>query len=207
MVQLGVSIGIFGEVELHTEFEGLRSDIFVHLLQEAAALAIGNTIEEFFGFDGVFGLGGNRMRGGSLVRTDAPLLVLDQIQPGLIFDILVGVLAQTGHKCGERLVEPEVIPPNHSDQVAEPLMRDFVHDHVLEPEFPGPCGLCLEQNHFGIGDAPHVFHGAEVILRADNVVHFLVRILSVHEFRVEADRVVLNTEKFFCVFLRQVFLE
>ena len=33
------------------------------------------------------------------------------------------------HPRGKALVEPEVVPPLHGDQVAEPLVRELVGDH------------------------------------------------------------------------------
>lgn len=33
----------------------------------------------------------------------------------------------------ERLVEPEVVPPLHGDQVAEPLVREFMAHHCRHP--------------------------------------------------------------------------
>ena len=37
-----------------------------------------------------------------------------------------GVLAEDLHERGERLVQPDALPPLHGDEVAEPHVRDLV---------------------------------------------------------------------------------
>ena len=41
------------------------------------------------------------------------------------------------NKCGESLVEPQIGPPLHDNQVAEPLMRQLVANHDYHPLFLG----------------------------------------------------------------------
>jgi hypothetical protein len=36
------------------------------------------------------------------------------------------------HPRGEALIEPQVVPPRHRHQVAEPLVRDFVRDDAID---------------------------------------------------------------------------
>jgi hypothetical protein len=35
------------------------------------------------------------------------------------------------HEAGERLVQPDVVPPGHRDEVAEPLVRQLVRDQAV----------------------------------------------------------------------------
>ena len=74
------------------------------------------------------------------------------------------------HPVGEALVEPDVVPPRRRDQIAEPLVRQFVrHDHSE--------GLLVAGGRTGgkiddavvIGVRPGVLHGARHDRRADLV--------------------------------------
>ena len=96
--------------------------------QEAAALLVGDAVERALGL----ALGGDRlvdrMGAGAGVEVHRPLTAF----VGLERDPPLGMeaLARLGrHPLGERLVEPEVVPPGHGHQVAEPLVRDLVR-HV-----------------------------------------------------------------------------
>src|SRR2546422_6427376 len=52
-------------------------------------------------------------------------------QPGV--PIRVEALRGLGrHPRGEPLVQPQVVPPRHRDQVAEPLVRDLVRDDAVD---------------------------------------------------------------------------
>ena len=70
------------------------------------------------------------------------------------------------HPAGETFVQPQVIPPGHGDEVAEPLVRHFVGDdfeHFLTVRFGG--GLRIEQEMvLRIEDRAPVLHGAALDL-------------------------------------------
>ena len=67
-----------------------------------------------------------------------------------------------GHPGRERLVEPQVVPPHHRDQVAEPLVRELVGDHLRDALLHVErCGGRIEQQrHLAKGDRPGVLHRA-----------------------------------------------
>ncbi len=66
------------------------------------------------------------------------------------------------HPGGERLVEPDVVPPGHGDEVAEPLVRELVRHDVRErAPLAFGCPLGVEQQEpFAEGDEPDVLHRA-----------------------------------------------
>ena len=78
---------------------------------------------------GVVHVGADRVRVRQRVERERRALARLEVVPhaprGLpVVDDLVG------HPRGERLVQPEVVPPRHRHQVAEPLVRELVRDHL-----------------------------------------------------------------------------
>src|ERR1700722_5529697 len=64
------------------------------------------------------------------------------------------------HPAGEAFVEPEVVPPSHGDQVAEPLMRHFMGNHLkhqLAVTFGGTLGI-KEKMLLRIEDRTPILH-------------------------------------------------
>ena len=67
------------------------------------------------------------------------------------------------HERGERLVEPDAVPPAHGDQVAEPHVGQLVVDHVghaLQLLLRGALRV-HQQQHLPEGDAAQVLHRSE----------------------------------------------
>ena len=67
------------------------------------------------------------------------------------------------HERGERLVEPDAVPPPHGHEVAEPHVGELVGDDVgdaLQLGLGGRVGVD-EQQHLAEGDAAEVLHGPE----------------------------------------------
>ena len=91
---------------------------------------------------------------------------------------LKGVGGHGGHEGGERLVQPNAVPPAHGDQVAKPHVGDFVRNDICGPHEFGLRGLLPvdEQQHLPEGDAADVFHGAEGEVRNGHEVEFLIRV-------------------------------
>jgi hypothetical protein len=82
------------------------------------------------------------------------------------------------HPGGEGLVEPEVVPPAHRDQVAEPHVRQLVRDDHLRPEampLAGAAGLGVQQEQaLPERDQAGVLHGARGEVRHPHQVEFVV---------------------------------
>ena len=86
---------------------------------------------------------------------------------------------QVGHVLGEGLVEPEVVPPAHGDEVAEPHVGELVQhgDGAALDLGVGDLGaedVALEDGH-GAG----VLHGAGVELGHEELVVLLERVRAV----------------------------
>ena len=71
-----------------------------------------------------------------------------------------GVHGQHFHERGERLVEPQAVPPTHRHQIAEPHMGVFMGDHVGDALALGVSGrrLVHEQGGLAEGDGAEVLH-------------------------------------------------
>src|SRR5215469_13890321 len=66
------------------------------------------------------------------------------------------------HPGSEALVEPDVVPPFHGDEIAEPLMSHLMCDDAGDRLFQidGALLLINQQNHFAEGDAAGILHGS-----------------------------------------------
>ncbi len=83
------------------------------------------------------------------------------------------------HPGGERLVEPDVVPPGRGDQISEPLVGELVGRHLGVP--PSPRRPLLvgpgERERLGEGDQAHVLHRPELHGEGDGQhVELLVRV-------------------------------
>ena len=82
------------------------------------------------------------------------------------------------HEGGERLVEPDPVPPLHGDEVAEPHVGELVGDHVhdvLELALRGVLRVG-EQQRLPEGDAAEVLHGPEREVGDGHEVHRVARV-------------------------------
>ena len=102
--------------------------------------------------------------------------------------MLVGVV--TGYS-REALVKPEVVPPLHRNHVAEPLMRDLMHDRdrTIHDCSVRQCGQTLRAHHIlREHDAPSTFHSCITDHRTQNQVKFAKRVRMAENDLVEVDR-------------------
>ena len=84
-----------------------------------------------------------------------------------------------GREAGERLVQPEVVPPAHGDQVAEPHVRHLVQDRVGAPLVRVVGDLRAEDVVVEERDAGRVLHRAGVELGHEQLVVLVERIAVV----------------------------
>ena len=168
--QLGVAPLVLAEVPLEALAEGVLAHPGHQLLQRRGALEVGDAVEVEPDGVGVDDVGGDGVGGRQLVLGHgAGLGAGGEADPGVGE---AGGLGQGvgGHVGGEALVEPQVVPPPHGDQVAEPHVGHLVQEGV-GPALVGGLGLAGAEHHVLVeGDAARVLHGAEVELGHEELV-------------------------------------
>ncbi len=114
----------------------------------------------------------DRVRGGMCVHAHRLLMRVVLPRPDLPAGIeFVGGLVL--HPGGEALVEPDIVPPAHGDEIAGPLMRHFMRDVGVDAFARGGIGRFVVEQHAVIDerDGAPVFHrtGFEIAGNGDQV--------------------------------------
>ena len=172
----GVAPRVRGEVAAQPGQERLQPDVGDELLEHRRALGVGDAVEVDLDGLQVGDVGGHRVGGGQLVLPVGPaLLDVGERRPRL--GVLGGVgLAEHRRERGERLVEPQVVPPAHGDEVAEPHVRHLVQHGLGAPlvhraRDAGAEDVVLEER-----DGGRVLHRARVELRHEQLVVLAERV-------------------------------
>ncbi len=168
----GVAPGVLLEVGAHALEEGVLADVGHQLLEHRGALGVGDAVEVDLDVLQVVDLGHDRVGGRQLVLPVRPgLHLVGEGGPG------VGPpgagrlgLADRLGVGGERLVQPEVVPPLHGDEVAEPHVGELVQDRRGAGLVRGVGHLGPEHVLVAQGDGARVLHRAGVELRHEQLV-------------------------------------
>ncbi len=174
--ELGVAEGVVLEVLPDAGDEGVQADPGDELLEHRRALGVGDHVEVDLDGVQVDVVGRDRVRRGQLVGAVAGLLA-GVGEAGPRVGVLGGLgLAPVAGPLGERLVEPEVVPPLHGHQVAEPHVRHLVGDdrraELEERARLARAGEVLVAQ----GHAAGVLHRAHVVLRHVELVVLVERV-------------------------------
>ena len=108
---------------------------------------------------------------------------------------MVGFLGAEGtHEVCEGFLEPQVVPPFHGDEVAEPHVCHFVADGV-GAAFEVVLGCAGDEDVvFGEGDQAGVLHGADVVFGNEGLLVLGVRVGVVEEVLEEVQAVLGDLE-------------
>ena len=128
VAELGVAVCMFREVGGDAGEEGVDSHPRNELLEHRSALGVGDAVEvHLHGLEILDGRD-HGMGRGQLVLAVGPAL-LHGLERGPGFGPLRGLgRRDSGRPFGEGLIQPEVVPPFHGDEVAEPHVGEFVQD-------------------------------------------------------------------------------
>ena len=168
--QARVAPGVVLEVVAQTAQEVGLADERHELLERRGALGVGDAVEVGVHRLQVNHVSGDRVGGGQLILPVRPRLALvGECRPSIGEAGRVGVREVAG-PLGEGLVEPQVIPPAHRDQVAEPHVRHLVQDRVRAGlvrgiRHPRPEDVVLPER-----DTACVLHRTSVKLRHKELV-------------------------------------
>ncbi len=157
--------------------EPLLAEVPLDHPEHRAALLVGDEVERLARLGHVADLRTDRVRRAQGVEVQRPRLALIELEPDapgrvpLIHDL-------ERHPGGERLVEPQVVPPGHRDPVAEPLVRELVRDHLGDPLLLRERGglRVEEQRDLAVGDEAGVLHRARLELRQADLVELPERV-------------------------------
>ena len=161
----GVAPGVPVEVAAHAGEEGVLAEVGRELAQRGGALGVGDAVEVEQGRAVVGHRTGDRVGGREGVGAVAPRLAGErEVLPRAV---VVGgaVGGEHPHVLREGLVEPEVVPPPHRHQVAEPHVRELVGDDLgAEPALAARRTAPRDEVLVGEGDQAGVLHrpGVEV---------------------------------------------
>ncbi|SHW85491.1 Uncharacterised protein [Mycobacteroides abscessus subsp. abscessus] len=183
----GVVVRVIAEVVAQARQERLQPDVGHQLLEHAGALGVGDAVEVDLDGRQVGDVGGHRVGGRQLVLPVGPgLLHIREGGPGLL--VLGGLgLAQHRGEGREGLVEPQVIPPLHGDEVAEPHVGHLVQHGLGAPLVRvardlGAEDVVLQERH-GAG----VLHGTRVELGHEQLVVLAERVRRAEVLVVEGE--------------------
>ena len=128
--QRRVAPGVRGEILPHAVQEILPPDVGHELLEHGRALGVRDPVEVHLHRGDVTDIGGDRVGRGQLILPVGPGLVqLRERGPGGRPPGRLGLRERAGPG-GKGLVQPQVVPPAHRDQVAEPHVRHLVQDRL-----------------------------------------------------------------------------
>ena len=177
IVRLGVPVGVLPEVPADPVAEALRAEPLLEHPQHRAALHVREGVEHPAGVVRRPDLVLDRPR--RLQRVD-----LERVRPVARERVpdLPGrpevVDREHRHERGERLVQPDPVPPAHRHEVAEPHVRQLVRDGLGDAELlllrrPGR----VEQQHLlAVGHAADVLHRPLREVRDRDVVELGLRV-------------------------------
>ena len=175
--QRGVAVRVGREVVPHPGQECLAADVGDQLGHQGGALGVGDHVEVQLDGVEVDDVGGHRVGGGQLVLpVGRGLRAARERGPGQLR--VVGLLAhrEAGRPRGERLLQPQVVPPPHGHQVAEPHVGQLVQDRVPAVVQRRGRDLAAEQVLVPQGHAAHVLHRAAVVLGHEDLVVLAERV-------------------------------
>ena len=176
VAELGVPEGVRLEVGAQPDQEVVHPDPGHQLLEHRGALGVGDAVEVDLDGLEVVVVGRDRVRAGELVLAQRPVLAgVGEAGPRLVE---LGRLDRrvVAGPLGEGLVEPEVVPPAHRDEVAEPHVGHLVEDHrgaelVERGVLAAAREVLVAQRH-----RAGVLHRAHVVLRHVELVVLAERV-------------------------------
>ena len=154
----------------------------VDLPQDGRALGVGDAVEVLERRGGVHrAVAGDRMGARPLVGHQPPLAAgVGVVDPDVVVLRHVGG-DPVAEVLGERLVEPQVVPPRGRDEVAEPLVGHLVGQRARAGD-PQPAGdPAGEDERVAEGDATGVLHRPCVELRDERLVVVAERVADAEE--------------------------
>lgn len=181
LLQEILKAGVFESILMEVGRQRFRERFLAHqvhkLFHGRRTLGVGNPIEDGLSHMGIFDLGSDGMSGDELIFRVAPCLAAEEgchsrlvvNSRNLGFNFLKAEVADIF--C-ETLIEPQIIPPAHGDQIAKPMVGEFVDNCIAETQHPLCRDRILEDIQVIESDDASIFHGAPFVLVSKHLVVF-----------------------------------
>ena len=166
-------------VEIGTE--RLRETFLSHKEQElfhgGRPFRVCDPVKDGLSDTGVDNRAADGMRGDHLVLVVAPTLALEEGRhAGFVVDRLAAGAdlfeAEMGDEICEAFVKPEIVPPFHGDQIAEPVMGQLMRDGIGKGQHPFGGDFFLPHIEVIESDDPRVLHCPPLVLMRKHLVIF-----------------------------------
>ena len=169
--------------------EGVETDVGDQLLEHGCALCVGDAVEVLRCCFQVGDVSDDGVGGGQLVLHVCPCLAVVREGDPRILKVVSFLSAEGAHEVCEGFLEPQVVPPLHGDEVAEPHVCHFVADGV-GAAFEVVLGCAGDEDVvFGEGDQAGVLHCADVVFGHECLLVLGVRVGVVEEVLEEVQAV------------------
>ena len=156
----GVAARVRLQVGPHAVAERCLANVVLEHRQHRATLLVGDAVERTLDFGEVVDRLADAARAGEAVDAHRAQTAFENAAVGMRFgpQLAVDLVAHPGR---ERLVEPQVVPPLHRDQVTEPLVRELVRADAPETlAFAHRRILVREHQAVAVDDQAGVLHRA-----------------------------------------------
>ena len=170
-----------------------------NLFDHARAFTVSDTINERLGHVSASAVSLDLVVGRHKIFLKPPSLITSHMNPRLrlkFFDrwstLSTGIV---GNARGECFIEPEVIPPSHSDKITEPHVSKFVlHHNTKESKLRGVHMLLGTHDRVSVSNASDIFHSAIFVVGTHDMIHLGEGVTSTKTFLVELDCGLGNSE-------------
>ena len=179
-----VAPGVCGEVCADAREEFLQPHVGRQLLQHARALGVGDAVEVRLHRLDIARVREHRVGGGQLVLRIRPCLLLAVERHPCRVVLRRPRLAHGRRPGGEGFVQPQVVPPLHRHQVAEPHVRQLVQDRVRAAFVLVVAGCGAEDVLVPDRHRTRVLHGTHVVFGAEDLVVLVERVADAELIRV-----------------------
>ena len=122
-----VAVGVSLQIRVDPLLERIGADVALDHAQHGRALLVRDAVKGFVDLRRRGDLRVNRAGGLQRVEPERRLILLRFVDVDVPLRVRGGERL-VGHPGGEPFVQPDVVPPLHGDEVAEPLMRHLVRE-------------------------------------------------------------------------------
>lgn len=188
---LGLGVAVFVSLEVVGDAleESLYAEVVGNHANGGAALEVADMVKDLVDVEGIADGDVDRVTGADAIQAESVLHALvDKLGPNLPVGVQM-VHSVPSDPGSEAFVEPQLIPPVHGDQVAEPLVSKLVGDNVGDGVLESSIRSLLVKEDLSstVGNETPVLHGAVSELVDGEQVRLGKRVVNVENLREKVD--------------------